>query len=263
MFNPLRYKVKIFAISDLHLDYESNRNWFFSLDQTKYRYDILILAGDISDDLTIISDCFKYLSGCFRFVVFVPGNHDLWVLRCKHKNSLKKFYEVMELADRNGIITKCLELKELCIIPLISWYDFSFGNPNFELKENWMDFQACRWPEGYDNKDINQYFLAKNQLNSNSRDRKCTITVSHFLPTLDILPKYIPERFNYLWPVLGSRELGEQVSAIEPNIHIYGHSHVNQDIVLDGIRYVNSAFGYPNETYISKKKVKYITTVMD
>ena len=41
-------------------------------------------------------------------------------------------------------------------------------------------------------------------------------------------------------------------------IHVYGHSDVNQDIELDGIRYVNNAFAYPSESQISRKQIKFI-----
>jgi predicted phosphodiesterase len=45
------------------------------------------------------------------------------------------------------------------------------------------------------------------------------------------------------------------VSQLNPDIHIYGHSHVNRNIEVDDICYVNNAFAYPSEENISRKKL--------
>jgi hypothetical protein len=46
-----------------------------------YREDILILAGDITDKLYLFEWCFRDLTVKFKKVLFVPGNHELWVVR--------------------------------------------------------------------------------------------------------------------------------------------------------------------------------------
>ena len=56
-----------------------------------------------------------------------------------------------------------------------------------------------------------------------------------------------------LFPVLGTERLEARIRAIRPDIHVYGHSHLNRDMVLDGITYVNNAFGYPREGRIARK----------
>ncbi len=70
------------------------------------------------------------------------------------------------------------------------------------------------------------------------------------------MPDSIPARKRFLYPVLGSRGLGDQVTQLNPDIHVYGHSHVNQSKTIAGIHYVNNAFGYPSETRISAKKLQ-------
>lgn len=44
----------VYAISDLHTDYEENMEWVERIPDDKYQDDILIVAGDISDHLEII-----------------------------------------------------------------------------------------------------------------------------------------------------------------------------------------------------------------
>jgi hypothetical protein len=35
---------------------------------------------------------------------------------------------------------------------------------------------------------------------------------------------------------------------------MYGHSHVNRDWTIDGVRYVNNAFAYPQEQHLLAKQ---------
>ncbi|MDA1244583.1 MAG: hypothetical protein O3B02_06225, partial [Proteobacteria bacterium] len=61
-----------------------------------------------------------------------------------------------------------------------------------------------------------------------------------------------------VYPVLGSVELGAQVCRLAPDVHVYGHSHVNQTIKIDSTHYVNNAFATPRETSIASKQLRCI-----
>jgi predicted phosphodiesterase len=67
------------------------------------------------------------------------------------------------------------------------------------------------------------------------------------------MPATMPAQYRYLYPVLGSNRLERRVRAIGSRIHIYGHSHLNRNVQLDGVAYINNAFGYPSETRIAAK----------
>ena len=43
--------MKVYTVSDLHVDYPENMDWILSLNSTAYLEDILVLAGDVSNDL--------------------------------------------------------------------------------------------------------------------------------------------------------------------------------------------------------------------
>lgn len=73
--------MRIFALSDLHIDYDLNKQWIAQLSTDDYRDDVLILAGDVSDSLLLLEWCLKTLASRFKKVLYVPGNHDLWVIR--------------------------------------------------------------------------------------------------------------------------------------------------------------------------------------
>jgi predicted phosphodiesterase len=246
--------VRIFAISDIHVDYEVNARWLADLSTSDYRADILILAGDVSDSLERVRWALSILTARFRQVMYVPGNHDLWVIRdAKHYTSLDKFAQLCAVVEQSGASLQPRAFDQVLIVPLQGWYDYSFGPPSEELLASWMDYYACRWPAHFEMRDVAAHFEALNQPLP-SREGML-ISFSHFLPRIDLMPSYIPRARRMLYPVLGSVRLEEQLRAINSRIHVYGHSHVNRRIEIDAVTYINNAFGYPDETRISAKEL--------
>ncbi len=247
--------MRIFAISDLHVDYQVNANWVSNLSKTDYLNDILILAGDISNTLKQTEACFNMLALRFKQVLYVPGNHDLWVARDKTgQSSFQKFESVRQTALNAGVSVEPFFADKIAIVPLLGWYDFSFGEPGAKLKMAWSDFHACAWPAGMDQREITQAFTDMNEPLAHP-DAETVITFSHFLPRIDIMPQQIPVRHRFVYPVLGTTALEKQLRDVGSSVHIYGHSHVNRHVSVDGVTYINNAFGYPAETRISAKKL--------
>jgi Icc-related predicted phosphoesterase len=246
--------VRILTVSDVHVDYQINRNWLSNLSSVDFLEDVLILAGDMTDRLKLLQQCFQELSTKFLKVIFVPGNHELWVSRDKTYNSFEKYRQICNVAVEQGISIQPFHVGSLSIVPLLGWYDFSFAEPTKELMDAWTDFHACSWPNELKPADINEYFLNKNTDNLKLAN-DTLISFSHFLPRIDLLPEYIPQKYHYIYPVLGSELLEKQIRILKPNIHIYGHSHVNRNVTIEGIQYVNNAFGYPSEGRITGKEL--------
>ena len=247
--------MRIFALSDIHVDYEVNAKWVANLSAADYRDDVLILAGDVTDELRLLEWCLTTLASRFRRVMFVPGNHELWVVRDGgEKNSLQKFQEVARVVEGSGASMRPFREPNVAVIPLFGWYDYSFGEPSDELRSMWMDYYACRWPAGFEERQITAHFCALNGGRFGSDD-DTVITFSHFLPRIDVMPSYIPSSRRLLYPVLGSTALERQLRLHSPNIHVYGHSHVNRSAELDGVLYINNAFGYPGESRIAAKRL--------
>lgn len=245
--------MRVFAVSDVHVDYAVNAQWVESLSITEFQNDVLILAGDVSDSLGKLEKCFNTLARRFMKVLFVPGNHDLWVVRDGTTlTSLQKLDAVNAIAQASGVSTQPYHRGTLSIIPMMSWYDFSFGAPSADLRERWMDFHACRWPEGFGTAEVATHFLDMNESLARQGD-ETIISFSHFLPRVDVMPSFIREPGRMLYPVLGANRLDEQIRRLGSAIHVYGHSHVNQRTTIDGTLYVNNAFAYPKETRIAAK----------
>jgi hypothetical protein len=147
-----------------------------------------------------------------------------------------------------------LQFEIFAIVPFFSWYDYSFGPPTDAILASWMDFYACSWPANFAMRDVAEYFLEMNKA-AITKYSGTVITFSHFLPRIDLMPFFIPPAHRIVYPVLGTKKLDIQIREVGAALHIYGHSHVNQNIIIDGIRYVNNAFGYPREGAIASKKL--------
>lgn len=247
--------MRVFAISDLHADYPENRRWLDHLSRQDFQQDVLIVAGDISDELGLLEEVLGHFNRLFDAVLFVPGNHELWVRDGAGDCSLKKLELVNERCRSVGVHTGLYERQGISFVPLLSWYDHSFATPDAYLRRAWRDYKACRWPaELPDSEAINRFFLRQNEALLQTRNA-VIISYSHFLPRIDLMPARIPVSKRRIYPVLGSTGLGGQVQRLQPNIHVYGHSHVNRAVTLDGVYYVNNAFGYPAEDRIARKRL--------
>ena len=245
--------MRIFALSDIHIDYDVNTKWIADLSIAEYQEDVLILAGDVTHTLRLLEWCLGTLAKRFKKVLFVPGNHDLWVIpEDREKNSLQKFDDVCEVVESSGASMQAFRERGVSIIPLLAWYDYSFGEPSEELRSLWMDYRACRWPNGFIENDVAAFFAALNDKQM-SVPGDTVITYSHFLPRIDLMPPFIPCAGRLLYPILGCTQLDRQLRRLNADIHVYGHSHVNRHVKIDGVRYINNAFGYPSETWITSK----------
>jgi hypothetical protein len=84
------------------------------------------------------------------------------------------------------------------------------------------------------------------------------ITLSHFLPRRELLPAVEKLSFRGLPLVAGAPALDCQIRALKAVIHVFGHSHIDFDQEIEGIRYVHHAFYYPREEGWSKEPLKQI-----
>jgi Icc-related predicted phosphoesterase len=252
--------MRVFALSDMHVDYDVNARWVQNLSRSDYRDDLLILAGDISHRSVLLVSCVSALASRFAKVLFVPGNHDLWVVgEAPGKTSMQKFVEVMETVRDCGASTETFFRNDVAIVPLLGWYDYSFGEPDDDLMMMWADYRACRWPEGFGPREVSEHFAGMNTAELHRTITNDTIakviSFSHFLPRIDLVPTYVPRKHRFLDPVLGSTRIEAQLRRIDSSIHVYGHSHINRSVRVEGVTYINNAFGYPQEETIATKRL--------
>jgi predicted phosphodiesterase len=237
--------MRILAISDLHTDFRDNLRVVRQLSPHTYGHDALLVAGDIADRFEVIEETLSLLTGKFRKVFYVPGNHELWV-RFDGCDSLEKLRRVHALCHRLGVHVEPARAGDVWVVPLLSWYETRVellaADAAAEL-QGWADFYFCAWPESPES--VADKFLRLNEPCLRRAYDGEVITLSHFLPRPDLLPDTSRLSFKALPQVAVCRGLDDQLRAVGSRVHVFGHSHIPCDRVIDGVRYVQNAFGYP------------------
>ena len=268
--------MRIFAVSDIHADYQENLRWVEALSDSDYVRDVLVLAGDVSHDRGLFSRVLEALRRKFRRVFFVPGNHELWLRSNEPGDSLRKYHDVLDRCRRLGVDTgpACMHDGNggggVWNVPLCSWYvkpEEDAAESLFVPKQGedpglrmWVDDRAVRWPVFDGSRTPAAYFLACNQTPPSAALRAGpVVSFSHFVPRTDLLfpsaaelralgiPLRDPQpRFNFS-RVAGCRGLERHIRALGSTVHVYGHQHRNRLRRIEGVTYVSHCLGYPRE----------------
>lgn len=282
-------RLRVSTISDIHVDQKQNMDWFRkNLPQkSPDQFKVLILPGDVADDMAVLRRTFEMLTASFDMVCYTAGNHDLWVRRAGSAgDSLEKLREICHLCNSLGVRVRpvkfCLpNARDVLLVPLLSFYascwdqdpELDWCPPEQKSMVGWMDFRLLKWPQllvdevvrregdfkfGKDGTStaISEIFAEMNQplleaieaMKHESGDSDTVvISFSHYLPRQELFPE---KRFlvdSTLAKVSGSVALERQVRRLRPELHIFGHSHLTVDNVVEGQRYVQWALGYANE----------------
>lgn len=201
---------RIYGISDLHTDYDANLAFVENMPERLE--DVLIVAGDISDDIPRLVETLSILKAKYKDVFFIPGNHELWLNNGDpYPNSLVKLYEIVRHCKRIGVHTEprkvhCASGDDMWVVPLYSWYAGPDDDPRNSLyipgkvswKEQtlkemgWSDAFFCKWPSLRRRSSGSGSSLAQLFAEMNSdrivRDYDApVISFSHFVPRAELL----------------------------------------------------------------------------
>eukprot|EP00770_Monocercomonoides_exilis_P003225 MONOS_3204.1-p1 / transcript=MONOS_3204.1 / gene=MONOS_3204 / organism=Monocercomonoides_exilis_PA203 / gene_product=Ser / transcript_product=Ser / location=Mono_scaffold00073:81606-82465(-) / protein_length=211 / sequence_SO=supercontig / SO=protein_coding / is_pseudo=false len=187
----------------------------------------------------------------FKNVFFTPGNHDIWIIDGIFEDSEKKIDALLNVCQEIGVKTKPEIVSGVWIVPLFSWYDSSFAqdvelsNEDIQLFKGWSDLYYCKWP--HDSAPMKLYERNESFINEfDLMDASPIISFSHMVPRSELLPPYEGKR-KFLKHVSGSRELEKQIRCLGSCVHCFGHTHVNKDVTIEGIRYVQNSLGSHKE----------------
>ena len=226
------------------------------------------------------------------------GNHELWcaeneawAMGTKYPNdSIGKLWRLIDACTECGACCSPRRLSEtLVTTPIYGWYDDDFCEDarrrgSYSALEANFD-AACKWPvwirrdpdasardshsDGIETfmRDVNRIardrFLATDATAETTTAPRVVITYSHFIP----LPQLYDRGNPALRHVMGSKRVDADVRAwsasassasADASIHVFGHSHLNVDRVIRGVRYVQCALGYPYERWFGANEPKLI-----
>lgn len=232
--------MRLLIMSDLHLDKNSmysGRNLLPELivKIKEKKPDLILIAGDISN---FASDSLKIIrvieQGAGVKVLFVPGNHDMWV---DVNESSEDVYNLFK-EDTSSLINRPYHLNDAyVIVGDMGWYDYSLAPatiPYYTMKSRkkslWMDSKYVRFNEPDDRVYERIHNSLKEQLDKVT-DKK-VIFMNHFVPYQNFVAhKKDDAEWNLCNGFMGSNRLGELLDSF-PNVEhvIFGHTHQRYEV---------------------------------
>jgi predicted phosphodiesterase len=252
--------MKLLAVSDLHVEAETNRQ--LVLDIPPQREDWLILAGDVGSRSAQVRNTLALLSGKFRQLVWVPGNHELWTLpRMDESAGEQRYLELVAMCREYGVLTPEDpyptwegEGGPVVLAPLFLLYDYSFRDE--ESKQDALDAAFAEGvvcsdeyllhPDPYSSREL--WCQARIQITERRLAaipaEMATVLVSHFPLRRDVicLPR-IP-RFE-LW--CGTRATEDWHVRYRAKVVVYGHLHTPSTCWRNGSRFEEVSLGYRHQ----------------
>lgn len=253
--------MKLWAISDLHLGNEVNRQGLRSM--PSYPSDWLILGGDICESTDHLVEAFTLCTQKFAKVFWVPGNHELWLVGKQREfmTSPMKYLELVHAARSLGVVTpedpwEVYVPNGAVLVPLFTLYDYSF-RPDHVSRDDVIEWAAeidnvCtdevaikpgamltmdHWSDALIDRAIERF---ERDLSPETQ----TVLISHFPLREDLvrIPK-VP-RFT---PWCGTRRTADWHIKYRAILAVSGHLHVRRTDWRDGTRFEEVSLGYPKQ----------------
>lgn len=255
--------MKLFAISDLHIGYPDNRR---ALEAMSARPDDwLILGGDICETEQHLEFTLQTLRSRFARLLWVPGNHELWTM--SHKEEARgeaKYMRLVELCRSHGVLTPedpyvvwPGDGGPRVIAPLFLLYDYSFRPDSvpFEKALSWAGETGVECADEHllhsDPYPSKEAWCEARCLATEARLKSAVaehpyplVLINHFPLRQELAVLPMGPRFS-LW--CGTRRTQEWHKRFRAEVVVFGHLHIPQSRVIDGVRFEEVSFGYPRQ----------------
>jgi predicted phosphodiesterase len=269
-------RMKLWAIADLHLAAAHNRNGLLAL--PSYPADWLIVAGDVCESLGLFTDALDWLTRRFARVIWVPGNHELWLTERgrEPRSSVTKYAAFVEVARRRGVLTPedpfiVWPPTSDVIVPLCTLYDYSFRPDDIALSD------VVTWAAELRNVAADEHLISAAPLSgmvewcavrcAETEERMArelppgarTILAGHYPLRQDLIR--IP-RIPRFTPWCGTRLTQNWHQTYRAVVAVSGHLHVRRTDWRDGTRFEEVSLGYPKQWDPSKGVARYLRQIM-
>jgi len=268
--------VRLWAIADLHLAAAHNRAALHAL--PAYPGDWLLVAGDVCESLDLFTEALAWLTARFARVVWVPGNHELWLTgpECRRRGSLAKYAALVEAARRLEVLTPedpftAWPPTGHVIVPLCTLYDYSFRPDDVALAD------VVAWAAELRNVAADERLIDPAPLSGMPEwcAQRCaataarldaelppaahTILVGHYPLREDLVR--IP-RIPRFTPWCGTRLTADWHRRYQADVAVSGHLHVRRTDWRDGTRFEEVSLGYPRQWKAERGIGGYLREVM-
>lgn len=257
--------MKFQLVSDLHIDYwpaKSQIDW-----EKNKTSDIIVVAGDISDDLEMSLQELRRLAEVYKHVLFIDGNHehdnyfchdlddpdpDMLLAVQAWQDALKEEPNIHYLHDNPFV------LDGVAFVGRNGWWDFSIAEPYVTQEEGYNAFAS--W---HNEGDV----AAKALVNQATRDAKAIrkhvqhlqeqedivsiVVVTHTPPHPNLVRKDSYPMSKEVWAsCYGNRSMAEiPLLDYQGKIQwwLYGHNHEESSEVIGPVHYLAHPRGKPKD----------------
>jgi len=218
-------KKKIGILSDLHLEVSNMKLEELSCD-------VLILAGDISQDFSLLPNFFNYNIPENMPVIYVPGNHE-YEGKCM-SDVINKLREITkEFPNIHVLQNESIDIEGIHFIGSTLWSNFEGGGYNWKeevmtwCKTNVVDFNAIyKKNPDIETEFIKSYNFIKYELMVNETENT-KFVVTHFAPHIESLSKHFKDVLTSAYWV---NNLPELMGFCDYWVHGHTHSSFNYNV---------------------------------
>lgn len=269
--------MKLFAISDLHVGHPPNREAVLSMRPRPD--DWLILGGDLGETFEHLTFVLETLRPRFRQLVWLPGNHELYVHPSddpREPRGEARYLEYVKVCREAGVLTPedpypvwQGEGGPHLIVPMFLLYDYTFRPDDVpvELAVAWAAEAGIAAadevyldPRPYPSRTAWCHArVAATEARLSAAPDMPKVLVNHFPLRQDrvILPR-VP-RFS---PWCGTRKTTDWAERFGASVVVNGHLHVHHATRIDGIRFEEVSFGYPRERRPGRTIEDYVAQIL-
>lgn len=264
--------MRLALTSDLHVEHHPEVVTLIAERVRALAPDVLVVAGDVTPHLATLEAALRELARASPRLLFVPGNHDLWMLPGTPSSRERYERALPEACARAGVGCvgrEPIEIDGVAFVGVTGWYDYSLRNRaldgTFTLDDyrrgawgrlRWNDKLRVSWP-GDDGVELDDPAICAAQVVSLERQldaagARPTVVVTHHLPLAELVTSRGEPPWDFINGFMGSARLGEAMRRAAGVRHaVCGHTHFRKRATVDGaggaFTVETSPIGYPRE----------------
>ena len=242
-------------VSDVHDDFYRNGTLLSYLERMR-NADVLVVAGDVSNERARTADVLNEMTRVYPDVVFVDGNHDHYGQQNVRETETAYFLSRLERnvvylrPQRPGPVT----LDGITFVGLNGWYDFGMSGrvPDVAYRD-WKRVMNDRYiafgSERVDDMGRRHAYVMSETMYSLRDAGTTVVAVTHTIPLARLYEgtRYVGNPDNDFYANTSMSSAIDHGRAAGLRVWCFGHTHDRIDRVVDGVRYVANPRGYPGE----------------
>jgi 3',5'-cyclic AMP phosphodiesterase CpdA len=256
----------LLATSDLHVTHRGNGPILDSV-QPETPGDWLIVAGDVAERMTVVTETLATLRERFAKVIWVPGNHELWTTasdpeqargQARYDELVRRCREIDVLTPEDEFAVWEHSPRPLTIAPLFLLYDYSWRTPEAEGRPQAEALEQARDAGVF---CTDEFFLYTDPFPGRSDwcaerlkisgERLAAVPQNHGTVLVSHWPLHRHPTEPLHWPEFamwcGTTQTEDWHQRYRAEIAVYGHLHIPRTTYRDGVRFEEVSLGYPRE----------------